>query len=61
MLSELLSITEAHALLLEPPLRFTDRGVVTVAGERESLQEAFDEVTDRMSVGVEWMDRYSSG
>ena len=60
VLSELLSITEEHALLLEPPFRFTDRGVrVTVAGEQASLQEAFDDVTDRISVDVEWMGGYS--
>jgi len=60
VLSELLAITEKHALLLEPPFRFTDRGVrVTVAGEQGSLQEAFDDVTDRIAVDVEWMGGYS--
>ncbi len=60
VLSELLSITEEHALLLEPPFRFTERGVrVTVAGEQESLQRAFNDVTDRIAVDVEWMGGYS--
>ena len=60
VLSELLTITEEHALLLEPPFRFTERGVrVTVAGEQESLQQAFDDVTDRIAVDVEWMGGYS--
>jgi predicted DNA binding protein len=60
ILSELLAITEENALLLEPPFRFTDQGVrVTVAGEQASLQNAFDEVTDRIAVDVEWMGGYS--
>lgn len=60
ILSELLSITEEHALLLEPPFRFTEQGVrVTIAGEQGSLQKAFDEVTDRIAVDVEWMGGYS--
>ncbi|WP_436900975.1 helix-turn-helix domain-containing protein [Halovenus halobia] len=60
VLSELLTITEEHALLLEPPFRFTERGVrVTVAGEQASLQRAFDDVTDRIAVDVEWMGGYS--
>ncbi|WP_336327130.1 helix-turn-helix domain-containing protein [Halovenus sp. HT40] len=60
ILSELLAITEEHALLLEPPFRFTERGVrVTVAGEQAALQEAFDEVSDRIAVDVEWMGGYS--
>lgn len=59
-LSELLAITEDHALLLEPPFRFTTHGVrVTVAGEESALQRAFDEVTDRIAVDVEWMGGYS--
>ena len=62
MLSELLSITEAYALLLEPPFTFTDHGVrVTVAGEKVALQRAFDEVSDRIAVEVEWMGGYSPG
>lgn len=60
VLSELLSITEEHALLLEPPFRFTESGVrVTVAGEQESLQRAFNDVTSRIAVDVEWMGGYS--
>lgn len=60
ILSELLSITEEHALLLEPPFQFTDRGVrVTVAGEERALQNAFSEVSDRIAVDVEWMGGYS--
>jgi len=60
MLSELLSITEEYALLLEPPFTFTDLGVrVTVAGEEVALQRAFDDVSDRIAVEVEWMGGYS--
>lgn len=60
MLSELLSITEEHALLLEPPFQFTKQGVrVTVAGEEQALQNAFEEVTDSIAVDVEWMGGYS--
>lgn len=60
MLSELLSITEEYALVLEPPFEFTDHGVrVTVAGEELALQRAFDEVSDRIAVEVEWMGGYS--
>lgn len=60
MLSELLSITETHALLLEPPFQFTEHGVrVTVAGEDRALQRAFDEVSDRIAVEVEWMGGYA--
>lgn len=60
ILSELLSITEEHALLLEPPFKFTDRGVlVTVAGEEQALQQAFNEVSKRIAVDVEWMGGYS--
>lgn len=62
ILSELLSITEQHALLLEPPFRFTERGVrVTVAGEERALQNAFEEVSNRIAVDVEWMGGYSPG
>jgi len=60
ILSELLAISEDHALLLEPPFRFTKQGVrVTIAGEESALQSAFDAVKERISVDVEWMGGYS--
>jgi predicted DNA binding protein len=59
-LSELLAIAESYALLLDPPFRYTDRGVrVTVAGTEAALQAAFAEVTDRIAVEVEWTGEYT--
>jgi predicted DNA binding protein len=61
-LSELLSIAEEHALMLDPPFQFTGQGVrVTVAGEEGALQSAFAEATDRIAVDVEWTGGYSPG
>jgi len=61
-LSELLGIAEEHALMLDPPFRFTSHGVVvTVAGEEGALQSAFDEVTERIAVDVEWTGGYTPG
>jgi predicted DNA binding protein len=59
-LSELLAIAESHALILDPPFRYTDRGVrVTVAGTEAALQAAFAEVTDRIAVEIEWTGEYT--
>jgi len=59
-LSELLSIAEEHALLLDPPFRFTSQGVrVMVAGEEGALQSAFAEAADRIAVDVEWTGGYT--
>jgi len=61
-LSELLSIAEEHALMLDPPFRFTSHGVrVTVAGEEGALQAAFEEATERIAVDVEWTGGYTPG
>jgi predicted DNA binding protein len=61
-LSELLSIAEEHALMLDLPFQFTSQGVrVTVAGEEEALQAAFAAATDRIAVDVEWTGGYSPG
>jgi predicted DNA binding protein len=59
-LSELLAIAESHALILDPPFRYTDWGVrVTVAGTEAALQAAFAEVTDRIAVEIEWTGEYT--
>lgn len=61
-LSELLSIAEEHALLLDPPFQFTSQGVrVTVAGEEAALQAAFAAATDRIAVDVEWTGGFTPG
>ncbi|RXK50442.1 helix-turn-helix domain-containing protein [Halorientalis pallida] len=59
-LSELLAIAESYALLLDPPFRYTDRGVrVTVAGTEAALQAAFAEAIDRIAVEIEWTGEYT--
>jgi len=53
-LTQLLEVTEEHALLLDPPFRYTDDGIrVTVAGSDDSLQSAFAKVSRRIDVEVE--------
>lgn len=61
-LSELLTIAERHTLLLEPPFRFTDRGVtITVAGAADALRAAYEEATAVVDVAVEWIGGYEPG
>lgn len=58
-LSSLLSITERHAILLDPPFSFTDDGVVvTLCGAADALQAAFAAATGTIDVDVQWSGTY---
>jgi len=60
VLSELLAITEEHALMLDPPFRYTSHGVrVTVAGEEAALQSAFADASEKIAIDVEWTGGYA--
>lgn len=59
VLSELLAIAERHALLVDPPFRFTDHGVrVTVAGADAALRAAFEDAVGRVPIDVERIGGY---
>lgn len=61
-LSELLSIVERYALLLDRPFRYTEEGiVVTVAGDGAALQAAFEEANEAIPVAVEWTGGFDPG
>ena len=60
LLSGLLAIAEDNALVLDRSIEFVEDGVtLTVAGEANALQQAYERVVDSIDVTVEWSGGYS--
>ncbi|MFC4543782.1 helix-turn-helix domain-containing protein [Halosolutus amylolyticus] len=62
LLSDLLAIADAHALVLERPIRFVDGdAVLTIVGDASAIQEAYRDATGTIDVSVEWSGGYEPG
>lgn len=56
---DLIGIADEHALVIERPIQFVDGGIqITVAGQSESLQAAFEKAAEAVDVRVEWSGGY---
>ena len=57
---ELMAVAQKYALMIVPPLSFTDGGLrITVVGTHEMLRQALEEFPDEMRVSVEQAGEYS--
>lgn len=58
---QLMEIAQRHALIIEPPLVFTDRGGirVTIVGQHEMLRQSLEEFPDEIQISIEQVGRYS--
>ena len=57
---ELMAVAQKYALMIIPPLEFTDGGLrITVVGTHEMLREALEEFPDEIRVSVEQAGQYS--
>ncbi|WP_265111198.1 helix-turn-helix domain-containing protein [Halosolutus halophilus] len=62
LLSELLAIADAHALVLERPIRFVDGdAVLTVVGDASAIRDAYHDATGTIDVSIEWSGGYEPG
>lgn len=57
---QLMAVAQKYALMIIPPLAFTDGGLrVTIVGTHEMLRQALEEFPDEIRVSVEQAGRYS--
>lgn len=58
---QLMGIAQRHALIIEPPLVFTERGGIrtTIVGQHEMLRQALEEFPDEIQISIEQVGRYS--